>query len=271
MEELLLDCVEVEEKLIRFIKKKLSKAGFSRVVLGISGGVDSATAAYLSVKALGSERVFGAMMPYKTSSKEAIADARCVIKDLGIKGEMVDITSMIDSYFEEYQSEADNIRRGNKMARERMSILYDLSKKYDALVLGSSNKTELLLGYGTIYGDIACALNPLGDLYKTQVRQLASHLRVPQRIVDKVPTADLWPGQTDEGELGYSYAELDRLLFHLIEEGNDLDSLRRLGFSDSFILDVVNRLRRHRFKVHPPEIAVLTDHPVFGEIKLPDI
>ena len=271
MEELFIDTSSVEKRLVNFIKETVKEAGFSRVVIGLSGGLDSTISAYLAVRALGKDGVVGVMMPYKTSSPSGVADAERVIRKLGIKSEKVDITPMIDAYFDTYEPQADKIRRGNKMARERMAILFDLSKKHNALVLGTSNKTELLLGYGTLYGDTACSLNAIGDLYKIQVRQLARHLEVPERIIDKVPTADLWQGQTDEGELGYSYSELDRFLFHLIEREADFPTLQKLGFADDFIREVIAKVRASRFKVKVPKIAVLTQHPVSGEIRLPKI
>src|SRR5256712_5678980 len=202
--------------LVDFIRREIRKAGCSRAVLGLSGGVDSATAAALAVRALGARNVVCALLPYRTSSPDSLSDARRMVRLLGTRSVRLAITPMIDAYFER-QGRASALRRGNKMARERMAVLYDLSARERALVVGTSNKTELLLGYGTIFGDLACGINPLGDLYKTQVRELALHLGVPGPIVFKVPTADLWAGQSDEDEIGYRYRDVDRLLRLLVD------------------------------------------------------
>ncbi|MGA9174245.1 MAG: NAD+ synthase, partial [Thermoactinomyces sp.] len=185
------------------LREEVKKAGFDKVVIGLSGGIDSALSLYLAVKAFGPENVVAVRMPYKTSSPGSLEDAQAAIDATGVEAVTIDITPQIDAYFEQFP-EATPLRRGNKMARERMTILYDLSSVYNALVVGTSNRTELLLGYGTQYGDTASAVNPIGDLYKTQVRQLSAHLGVPEQIITKAPSADLWEAQTDEGELGFS-------------------------------------------------------------------
>jgi len=237
-----------------FIKEEVEKVGVQKAVLGLSGGVDSAVSCYLAVNALGPENVVAIEMPYKQSSRESVEHAELVIKDLNIKAFYIDISRQIDSYFDK-NHDADNLRRGNKMARERMSILYDFSAKFNALVVGTSNKTELMLGYGTLFGDTASALNPLGDLYKTQVWELARYLEVPQEIIDKPPSADLWEGQTDEAELGFTYEELDAFLYHYIDCRYSNIDLLGAGYEQEFIDKITKRVRQTQYKRRLPLIA----------------
>ena len=251
--------------LTRFIQIEVTKVGLKNALLGLSGGVDSAAAAFLCARALGPEHVWGVMMPYRTSAPESLEDARKVVQATGIQSREIDITPMVDPYFDSARwsgPEASMVRRGNKMARERMSILYDLSAELSALVVGTSNKTEILLGYGTIYGDMASALNPLGDMYKTQVKQAARALGVPENIIRKQPSADLWQGQTDEGELGITYAEADKLLYHLIDERASKKELIALGFEEKRVCEVIERVRRMQFKRKPPLIAKVSKRTV---------
>jgi NAD+ synthase len=235
------------------LREEVKKAGFDKVVIGLSGGIDSALSLYLAVKAFGPENVVAVRMPYKTSSPGSLEDAQAAIDATGVEAVTIDITPQIDAYFEQFP-EATPLRRGNKMARERMTILYDLSSVYNALVVGTSNRTELLLGYGTQYGDTASAVNPIGDLYKTQVRQLSAHLGVPEQIITKAPSADLWEAQTDEGELGFSYFDVDRLLYFMIDQRYTLDQLRALGFEDDFIERVSKRIIRNQYKRTMPVV-----------------
>ncbi|MFN2375807.1 MAG: NAD+ synthase [Candidatus Binatia bacterium] len=247
----------VEKVLVGFLAHEVRKVGVSRAVLGLSGGVDSAVSAAIAARALGPANVLGILMPYQSSSPESLADAREVAESLGIETLTVDITLQVDAYFERFP-DASRLRRGNKMARERMTILYDHSAARQALVIGTSNKTELLLGYGTLYGDMASALNPIGDLYKTQVWGLARHLGLPPSVIEKAPTADLWDGQTDETELGFSYHEVDRLLFRMIDERCSRDELLDMGFDADFVDRISGTVRSSQFKRRLPVIAKLS-------------
>jgi NAD+ synthase len=263
-----IDTEVVTDILLGFIRDEVGKVGFERVVLGLSGGVDSALVAALAARALGPERVIPVIMPYRSSSPESEADARTVCAQLGLEPIVVDISPQVDAYFERFE-DADRGRRGNKMARERMSVLYDMSWAHRALVIGTSNKTELLLGYGTIHGDMAHALNPLGDLYKTQVFAMARALDLPQRVVEKPPSADLWEGQSDEQELGFQYAVVDMLLYHLVDERRTREELRALGFDDAFMDLVGARLRDNQYKRRLPIIAKLSTRTIDRDFRYP--
>jgi NAD+ synthase len=255
------DYALVERILVGCLQQEITKVGASRAVVGLSGGVDSAVSAALAARALGPEAVTGIMMPYATSSPESLADARAVADTTGIDTRVVEITDQIDAYFARV-GDADKLRRGNKMARERMTILYDVSAELGALVVGTSNKTELLLGYGTLHGDMASAVNPIGDLYKTQVWGLAAHLGLPDSVVSKAPSADLWAGQTDEQELGFGYHDVDRLLLRLIDERRTHEELVEMGFAREFVEKVAAMVRRSQFKRRLPVIAKVSARTV---------
>jgi len=256
MEPLTIDPKEVSGKLENFVRQKLNEAGYKRAIFGLSGGIDSSTTAYIASRALGAENVWGVNMPYRTSSQQSASDAQLVANELGINFMTIEITDMIDAYFKRYP-DADTLRRGNKMARERMTILYDQSVALKALVLGSGNKTEVLLGYCTLFGDTGCALNVLGDLYKTQVRQLARFLGVPEQIIQKVPTADLWPGQSDEAELGFTYEQADKLLYFMMEKSYTFAELKETGFADDFIELVTDKIGKSQYKrCLPPVLRI---------------
>ncbi len=263
-----IDAALVTEILVRFVRDEVRKVGFERTVVGLSGGVDSALALTLACRALGAGNVVPVLMPYRGSSPASERDARTVAAGLGTTPRVVDISPQVDAYFDRFP-EADRTRRGNKMARERMSILYDISGEVGALVVGTSNKTELLLGYGTIHGDMAHALNPLGDLYKTQVFALARHLDLPREVIEKPPSADLWEGQSDEDELGFEYAAVDRLLFHMVDERRTRAELRALGFADDFVVDVERRVRQSQYKRRPPLIAKLSNRTIDRDFRYP--
>jgi len=247
--------------LVSFIRNEVEKVGVRRVVLGLSGGVDSSLSAMLAAEALGPKNVLGIMMPYKSSSAESRGHAEMVVRKSSIQSMTVDISAQIDAYFARFP-DADPKRRGNKMARERMTILYDHSARWEALVLGTSNKTELLLGYGTLHGDMASAVNPLGDLYKTQVWALAKAVGVPEAIVQKKPSADLWEGQTDEAELGFSYLDVDRLLYLMVDERYSKPELIAAGFSEPFVDEVTQRIMNSHFKRRLPVIAKVSQRTI---------
>lgn len=252
-----IDLEEVHNELVNFLKENFQKSGFKKAVLGLSGGIDSALVAYLLRDALGKENVYAIMMPYKTSNKNSLLHAELVVKDLGINSKVVEITDMIDAYFKNEENPS-SLRKGNKMARERMSILFDNSSKENALVVGTSNKTEIFLGYSTQFGDSACALNPIGDLYKTNIWDLARYLKVPQEIIDKKPSADLWEGQTDEEEMGITYLEADKILFRLIEENKTAEEIISEGFDKRLIENITRRISRSEYKRKMPLIAKIT-------------
>jgi NAD+ synthase len=258
----------VTDILTSFLSSEAGRAGRSRFVVGLSGGLDSAVAATLAVKAQGPDQVLGVLLPYRSSSPDSLRHARSLVRRLGISSEEIDITPMVDAYFGS-ASRGSRTRRGNKMARERMSILYDLSEAGKALVLGTSNKTELLLGYGTLHGDLASALNPLGDLYKTQVRQLAAYLKVPKAIQDKPPSADLWPGQTDEADLGVMYRDVDRLLYWMFDRRAPESELLEAGFDRRTIRRIRERVRRSQFKRRMPLIAKVSLRTVGVDFRYP--
>ena len=251
----------VREILVSFIQNEVEKVGLRRVVVGLSGGVDSSLSCMLAVAALGPQGVLGIMMPYKSSSRESVAHAEVVARKCAIESLTVDITPQVDAYFERFP-DADQKRRGNKMARERMTVLYDHSARWNALVLGTSNKTELLLGYGTLHGDMASAVNPLGDLYKTQVWALAEAVGVPPEIVEKKPSADLWAGQTDEDELGFGYRDVDRLLYLMVDERYSRPELVAAEFSEEFVDQVTLRIMNSQFKRRLPVIAKVSHRTI---------
>lgn len=254
--------VELAKRILTgFIHSEITRMGFQRAVVGLSGGVDSALSCTLAALALGAENVLAVRMPYRTSSSESLEHAQMVIDQLGVQSLTVEITPMVEPLFERFP-EMNAMRRGNVMARQRMVILYDQSVAFNGLVVGTGNKTEILLGYTTLYGDSACALNPIGDLYKTQVRQLARALGVPPVIIEKPPTADLWKGQTDEGELGYTYAEVDKLLYLLVDQRYTPAECMEAGFDEGFVHSVVERVRRNQFKRVLPPIAKLSNRTV---------
>lgn len=242
------------EILTGFIRSETTRAGFEKAVIGISGGVDSSLSCFLAAEALGGENVLALRLPYKTSSPESYEHAQLVIDTTGVQTRDISITEMADGLISKFP-DMSRVRQGNIMARCRMIVLYDQSVGFNGLVVGTGNKTEILLGYTTLYGDSACAFNPIGDLYKTQVRQLAKAMGVPEVIIEKAPTADLWKGQTDEGELGFTYEEVDKLLYLLVDERYTPAECTAAGFKKEFVNEVVSRMRRYHFKRVMPPIA----------------
>ncbi len=261
LEQMRINTALARRALVAFIRDEVRRTGFQRAVIGLSGGVDSSLVAYLTAEALGAENVLGLRLPYRTSSRESLDHAMQVIETLGIQHDTVDITPMVEPLFERFP-DITELRRGNVMARQRMIILYDRSAAFGGLVIGTSNKTETLLGYTTLFGDNAAALHPIGDLYKCQVRQLARALGVPEEIVRKPPSADLWAGQTDEGELGYTYDEADQVLYLLVDKRYTPDEVVETGFPRPLVEKVWRTVRSTQYKRRPPIVAKLSQRTV---------
>jgi len=266
--DLALNAPLAERILLGFISEETRRTGRRRVVVGLSGGLDSAVAATLAARALGRRGVVAVLMPYRESHPSSLRDARALAGKLGIRHEVVEISAMVDLYFDRFPK-MDRVRRGNRMARERMNVLFDRSAEHEALVLGTSNKTELLLGYGTLFGDMASAINPLGDLYKTQVREMASHLKIPLAIRRKRPTADLWLGQADEDELGATYDAADQILHLLFDERWEPGEIAEAGFDRKLIDRLRRMVARSQFKRRPPLIAKLSTRTVGVDFRYP--
>ena len=251
-----------------FLSQQLAASGLDGCVVGLSGGIDSALSASLAVAAVGPQRVLAVLMPYRTSSADSQVDALNLVRHLGIEHRVIDISPMIDAYYDRI-TEPLRIRAGNKMARERMAVLFDIAHETRRLVLGTGNRTEFCLGYTTLYGDSACSVNPIGELYKTEVRILAGAMRVPESIISKPPTADLWADQTDEGEIGVTYDEIDAILRRIVEEGERSTAvLAREGLKREQIERVVHWINKNSFKRIPPPVAALGRAPVPSHIHL---
>ncbi len=244
-----------------FIHSEITRVGFSKAVLGLSGGIDSALVCYLAAEALGPENVLAIRMPYKTSSQGSLDHAQEVIDDTGVQSMTVSITEMVDPLFEKFP-DMNTLRQANVMPRMRMVVLFDQSAAFNGLVLGTGNKTEILLGYSTLYGDSACAINPIGDLYKTQMRHLSAAMGVPDSILNKAPSADLWVGQTDEEELGFSYEDVDQLLYLMVDKRYTPEECIDAGFEKDFVQTVVERVRRNHFKRVLPPIAKISSRTI---------
>jgi NAD+ synthase len=245
-----------------FIRDQIYKAGMKKAVLGLSGGIDSALSAYLSAEALGAENVLAVRMPYETSSEDSLIHAEEVIEDLGLASITVPITPMAQPLIDRFP-DMSNLRKGNIMARTRMIVLYDQSVAWGGLVMGTSNKTEFLLGYSTIYGDSGVALHPIADLYKYQVRQIARAVGVPSALIDKPPSADLWEGQTDEGELGFTYNDADTVLYLLVDERYTVEEAAEAsGYDAAFISKVWERVKANHYKRTMPNIAKISKRTI---------
>jgi NAD+ synthase len=244
-----------------FIKSEITRVGMSRAIINLSGGLDSALSCALAVEALGKENVLALRLPYRASSPDSLAHAQLLIDQLGIQSKTIEITDMVEPLFK-IDPEISILRKGNIMARARMIVLYDQSEVFKALPVGTSNKTEILLGYSTIYGDAACAINPIGDLYKTQARQLSRAMHIPAPIIDKPPSADLWEDQTDEKELGFTYEEVDKLLYLLVDQRYSPQEAVEAGFDEKFVQTVTTRIRRNQFKRMQPPIAKVSNRTI---------
>ncbi len=244
-----------------FIRAEVTRAGFTRALVGLSGGIDSAISCALAAEALGPKNVLAVCMPYRTSSPDSLTHSQLLVDQLGVRCETFDITEMVEP-FVRLEPEISKQRKGNLMARARMIVLYDRSEVFKGLVIGTSNKTEMLLGYSTLYGDSASALIPLGDLYKTQLRQLASDMGLPSVIVNKPPSADLWAGQTDEADLGFTYEKVDPLLYLLVDQRYSPQECVEAGFDEAFVNSVVTRIRRNQFKRMQPPIAKISNRTI---------
>lgn len=268
LSKLELDLNIIEMLLVQFLKKEVEKVGFKKVVLGLSGGIDSALVAYLATKAFGADNVLAILMPYKSSSEESISHAELVVKKLGIRSKTIEITPMVEPYFL-MNPDMNGLRQGNRMARERMCILFDYSAKENALVLGTSNKTEILLGYSTQFGDSASAINPIGDLYKTQIWELSKHMGIPKALIDKKPSADLWTGQTDEQELGFSYNIADEILYYLIDEKKNIIEIINKGYSKNIIDKIIYKIKTSQYKRKLPLIAKISTSTIDRDFRYP--
>lgn len=264
-----LDAALAEQILVRFIADAISKFGFTRAVVATSGGIDSALTCALAARALGPDNVLALMLPYRTSNPTSRGDAETLAQALGVESQVIDVSQAVDGYLEELDGPTTPVRRGNVMARTRMIATYDQSEAFDALVVGTSNKTELLLGYGTLHGDMASAVNPIGDLYKTQVRQLAAALDLPASILEKPPSADLWQGQSDEEELGFTYEMADEVLYLLIDEWHAADEIAAGGYDADLVSEIRRRVRQTQYKRRPPVIAKLSDRTIDRDFRYP--
>lgn len=265
---LTLDLAKTRDMLVNFLRDEVHKIGFKKVILGLSGGIDSALVAFLAAEAFGAENVYTVMMPYKTSSKESVEHAELVVKATGIHTKKVEITPMVDPYFA-MNEDMSSLRKGNMMARTRMNVLFDNSAKEGALVLGTSNRTEILLGYSTQFGDSASAINPIGDLYKAQVWALSEFMGVPKEVIDKKPSADLWEGQTDEQELGFSYRMADEILYYLTDERMRPEEVAALGYDENIIKSVIRRMKTAQYKRKLPVIANISGRGMGTDFKYP--
>jgi NAD+ synthase len=264
-----LDTNLTERILVGFLKDEISKFGFERAVVATSGGIDSALTCALAARALGPENVLALLLPYRTSNPASRGDAELLVDTLGVRSEVTDISAAVDGYLDKLEDESTPRRRGNVMARVRMLATYDHSEVFDALVIGTSNKTELLLGYGTLHGDMASAANPIGDLYKTQVRQLAQSMDLPSSILKKTPSADLWRGQSDEDELGFSYELADEVLYLLVDRWFAHAEIVVGGYDPEFVAEIRQRVQYTQFKRRPPVIAKISDRTIDRDFRYP--
>lgn len=256
-----IDCEAVEKVLVNFIRDSVYKNNFKNGIIGVSGGIDSAVVLALTRRALGSDHTFALLMPYKLSSADSLSHGKKICGQLNVTYEIVDITPPVDAYFEKFAAE-DKVLIGNKCARERMSVLYDFSVRKKALVVGTSNKSEMLIGYSTLYGDSAAAFLPIGDLYKTQVFELAGYLQIPGEIIEKKPSADLWQDQTDEGEIGITYKVLDEILFNLVERRKRAVDIEKMGYAPATIKNIKKKIINSQFKRTMPPVVKIQNRAI---------
>lgn len=259
--QLKIDPQLTEHLIVDFIRREITRVGFTRAVLGLSGGVDSSLVAVLTARALGAENVLSVLMPYRSSNPSSRADAELLVAQLGLASRLIEITPMVEPYLTGYVPDNEK-RRGNVMARARMIVLYDQSEEFGGLVVGTSNKTETLLGYTTQFGDNAAAIQPIADLFKTQVWQLAEYLGVPAQIVRKAPSADLWLGQTDEGELGFTYAQADQVLHLVVDQRFTVEQVIGMGFEARVVREIMRRVRQAQFKRVTAPVAKVSNRTV---------
>ena len=265
--------VELTEKiLVQVIHDEVTKVGIQKVVLGLSGGIDSALSYALAVKALGKENVLPVLMPYQTSSASSLEHAKLMANQFGTETFVEDISNMANNYYNTH-TDIDKLRRGNILARLRMIVLYDYSSKHKALVLGTSNKTEILLGYTTLWGDMASAINPIGDLYKEQIRLLSRYVKVPNEIIDKPPSADLWEGQNDEEEMNMSYDIIDRILYHIVDLRYSIETVKEklesVNIDPSIVETISYKIRTNQFKRKLPVIAKISHRTINRDFRYP--
>ena len=263
-----LDAAVARKVLVGFVRDEIQKVGLKRAVLGLSGGIDSALSCFIAAEALGPENVLAVRMPYRASAQSSFDHAQLVIDQLGVQTERVDISEMVDAW-QRQSPNMDRLRAGNIMARCRMITLYDRSASFGGLVVGTGNKTELMLGYTTLFGDQGCALNPIGDLFKTQIRALSAEMGVPRVIIEKAPSADLWEGQTDEQEMGLSYDEVDQLLHVMVDLRYSIEEAIELGFDEKYVRRIWRMVGRNQFKRRYPLIAKVSGRTVGADFLYP--
>ena len=259
--------LQIADFLQRFLDNEVRKTGFNNVVVGLSGGLDSAVVAVLAYETF-KDNLLCVKMPSHYSSQSSLDDADALCNDFGINVTTASIEPMLRAY-EKSNPDMNNLRKGNFSSRMRMSVLFDISAKQNALVLGTSNKSELMLGYGTLYGDLSSAINPIGDLYKSEVYELARYLNVTKSIIDKAPSADLWDGQSDEADLGYTYAQLDEALKLYVEDRLDMQEIVKKGIDEQMLNMIVKRIYQNQFKRKMPLIAKLTSRTINHDFNYP--
>jgi len=258
---------QITDYLERFLDNEVKKTGLNRVVVGLSGGLDSAVVAVLACGVF-KDDLLCVKMPSHYSSQSSLDDADELCRDFNLNNETASIEPMLKAY-EELNPNMDNLRKGNFSSRMRMATLFDISARENALVLGTSNKSELMLGYGTLYGDLSSAVNPIGDLYKSEVFELAEYLGVSKSIIKKPPSADLWDGQSDEADLGYTYAQLDEALKLYVEDRMSKEDMVKMGIDEKMLDMIIKRIFRNQFKRKMPVIAKLTSRTINHDFNYP--